>query len=763
MDNSTVTITNDASADGADIYYTLNGDNPTTTTSATCFAYSAPFQVSATTTVKAIAKKSTDTNASSIVSKTFTKITPKTVTEALAAIDALADNGTIAEQYVRGIVSTAGSLNSGAITYYISADGSTSNELQVYKGKGLNNANFTSASEIAVGDEVIVFGTLKKYKSGTSITPEFDQNSYLISKVRKETPTFSLDVSEKTLDAYSHETVDVTLTTNTDGAITCESNDEDVATVELKSGNVYTITAKTEGTATITIRSAVSENYAPASAEVAVTVTDTRAEAGISFANDAITKTWGESFTGQELTNTNSVTVTWSSTDETVATVNTTTGIVNMLKAGTTTIKATYPGDVSYKPAVASYDLTINKATAGITYSENAFEIMLNDDSFVAPTLNNPNSLSGITYSSNNTNLAVVDENTGELWYDSSITGTAIITADFAGNDWYNSGSANYTITIIDPTVKGSKYNPYTVAEVIDGTATGDGIYVKGYIVGEYVGKTTNPRVSGFTTDANIAVADPFTTTPTASASIPVALPSDALKAAWGCKTSKGAFLGYEILIKGNADTYFSVKGIKSTSEVSLISLPITISAAGWATYCSNHPLDFTGVTALTAYTATVDGNAVKFNKVMGKVPANTGLLVSGETANVPVCASAAPVTNIMEGVTAEKVMDANSIFVLKKGANGLGFYKNAKEFTLRANSAYIPAASIPATARGFISLDDETTGIKGSLTPALSEGEGAIYTLDGRKVAIAPLGMDKNGQLKKGVYVVNGKKVVIK
>ena len=193
---------------------------------------------------------------------------------------------------------------------------------------------------------------------------------------------------------------------------------------------------------------------------------------------------------------------------------------------------------------------------------------------------------------------------------------------------------------------------------------------------------------------------------------------------------------------------------------------PITISAAGWATYCSNHPLDFTGITALTAYTASKDGNVVKFNKVMGKVPANTGLLVSGETTNVPVCASADPVTNILEGVTTETEKPAGTIFVLKKGANGLGFYKNANDFTVRANSAFIPATSIPsgAGARGFISLDDEATGIKGSLTPALSEGEsltpalsegeGAIYTLDGRKVAVPA---------KKGVYLFNGKKVVVK
>ena len=189
LDNTTVTITNAASADGADIYYTLNGDEPTTTTSATCFAYSAPFEVSATTTVKAIAKKSTDTNASSVVSKTFSKVTPITVSEALTAIAALEDNGTIASQYVKGIVSTAGSLSSGKITYYISDDGTTTNQLQVYLGKGINDAFFTSIDNIQVGDKVTVFGELKKYVKNNVTTPEFNSGNYLISIIQK--PTFS--------------------------------------------------------------------------------------------------------------------------------------------------------------------------------------------------------------------------------------------------------------------------------------------------------------------------------------------------------------------------------------------------------------------------------------------------------------------------------------------------------------------------------------------------------------------------------------------
>ena len=763
LENTTVTITNAASADGADIYYTLNGSDPTTTTSATCFAYSDPFQISATTTVKAIAKKSTDTNASSVVSKTFTKVTPISVTDALTAIAALADNGTIADQYVRGIVSTAGSLTDGAITYSVSVDGTKTNELYVYNGKGLNGANFENSSDIAIGDEVVIYGTLKKYKNGTTITPEFAAGNYLLSKVRKPAPTFSLDITEKILEAYGNKTVDVTLTTNTDGEITCESNDEDVATVTLKSGKVYTITAQTEGTATITIRSALSANYAPASATVAITVQDSRADAGISFAEDEIAKTWGESFTGQELTNTNSVAVTWSSTDETVATVNST-GVVNVLKAGSTTIKATFDGDATYKAAVASYNLTINKANAGLSFSETEFDVDLNDKSFVAPTLNNPNSLT-VTYSSSNEEIALVDENDGTLVLETSSEGTVTITASFAGNDNFKAGNAQYTITITDPTKKGTKKNPYTVAEVINGTATGTGIYVRGFIVGEYVGKTTAPKTSGFTTNANIAISDPFTTSPTASGSIPVALPTDALKSAWGCQGTKGALLGYEVLIKGNAQEYFSVNGIKSTSEVSAVSIPVTITDAKYATFCSPYKLDYSG-TGVKVYMAKSTGSSVKLTEIEdGIVPANAGVVLYCETAGT----YAIPVTtedvnnydaldNELIGINERTLVKyggegSKKNFILSKEGEVVGFYKaTADGAYLAAHRAYLSTADVTAS-RSFLGFDDETTGIESiDVSTENTNVAREYYNLNGQRVTTPT----------KGLYIVNGKKVII-
>ena len=178
----------------------------------------------------------------------------------------------------------------------------------------------------------------------------------------------------------------------------------------------------------------------------------------------------------------------------------------------------------------------------------------------------------------------------------------------------------------------------------------------------------------------------------------------------------------------------------------------VSISSAGYATYCSNYPLDFTGITTLTAYTATKDVDGVQFNKVTGKVPANTGLLVSGETTNVPVCASADPVDNLLVGVTTETVKDAGTVFVLMNGSKGIGFYKNANDFTVRANSAYLPAEAVEtAGARAFIGFDDEATGIAEVNTQ--KEDAKRMFDLQGRKVTKAA----------RGLYIVDGRKVVVK
>lgn len=111
---------------------------------------------------------------------------PVTVAAALAAVDALAEGATSTEwYYVKGKVK---SIKTAAdkiaqyknIDYYITDDGN--NEIQIYRGKNLNNTDFTSADQLKVDDEVIVFGQLMKYKNANTgaIVPEMAEGSYLV-------------------------------------------------------------------------------------------------------------------------------------------------------------------------------------------------------------------------------------------------------------------------------------------------------------------------------------------------------------------------------------------------------------------------------------------------------------------------------------------------------------------------------------------------------------------------------------------------------
>lgn len=112
-----------------------------------------------------------------------TKDDPITVTKALEYINALADNASTAEDaYVKGKITKIKSSEANVQQYhnidYIISDGT--NELTVFRGKNLDNTDFNSASDIAVGDEVVVFGKLTKYVNGGNTTPEVAQGNYIV-------------------------------------------------------------------------------------------------------------------------------------------------------------------------------------------------------------------------------------------------------------------------------------------------------------------------------------------------------------------------------------------------------------------------------------------------------------------------------------------------------------------------------------------------------------------------------------------------------
>lgn len=169
-----------------------------------------------------------------------TENNPYTVAQARAAIDA---GEGVTDVYVAGIVSQVDSYNSTyhSITYWISEDGTTTDQFEVYSGKGIGGANFSSKDDIQVGDRVVVKGNIKLYNT----TYEFDKNNQLVSLVRKvATPTFDPaagEVMAGTTVTISTTTEDATIYYTTDG--TEPTTDSEVYTEAITINEAMTIKA----------------------------------------------------------------------------------------------------------------------------------------------------------------------------------------------------------------------------------------------------------------------------------------------------------------------------------------------------------------------------------------------------------------------------------------------------------------------------------------------------------------------------------------
>ena len=273
-------------------------------------------------------------------------------------------------------------------------------------------------------------------------------------------------------------------------------------------------------------------------------------------------------------------------------------------------------------------------------------------------------------------------------------------------------------------------------------------------------------------------------------------------------QTTEGNYTNY-YLSKGDAGIGFykvtKDEGVALAANRAYLSVPteipaigsegssetIKVSSAGQVPYYNSQSLDFSSLDAqgVKAYTATgydYTSGTIWLTRVK-QVPAKTGILIMAPQGEYPVpTASVASVyANMFKGTltgttiqTHETIADEDYInYYLSRGDAGVGFYKVTKEggVTIGANRCYLPiknkevAAGTRSAGSGQNQITfeeaDEVIGIQllrgigddndgtTNLTPALSEGEGAWYTLQGQRVA-------KPG---KGLYIRNGKKVVIR
>ncbi len=177
-----------------------------------------------------------------------------------------------------------------------------------------------------------------------------------------------------------------------------------------------------------------------------------------------------------------------------------------------------------------------------------------------------------------------------------------------------------------------------------------------------------------------------------------------------------------------------------------------TIADRNYATCVATKKLDFSAAEGITAYIATGlngDKDAVVLEPV-NVVPAGTPIIVKtetqGATVNVPVTTADA------DDVSANKLVAGDGT---TSGTAGTYYYLAndlfhlAESGTLQTGKAYL---SLPSSAPSLGIVFDNLTGISATLMNS-EKVKGGIYDLQGRKI-MNPA---------KGLYIVNGKKVIIK
>ena len=175
----------------------------------------------------------------------------------------------------------------------------------------------------------------------------------------------------------------------------------------------------------------------------------------------------------------------------------------------------------------------------------------------------------------------------------------------------------------------------------------------------------------------------------------------------------------------------------------------------GYATFATTDVLDFLDAEKadFSAWQiSSISNDKINFEQITTTVAAGKGILLKG-AANAEVTLNILPVggdaltSNLLEGITVDTPVNEGDYY----GLSGNTFVP-VSAGTVPAGKALLPANEVSGARQLTFVFGGETTGI-GNLTPTLSEGEGVYYNLAGQRVA----------QPTKGLYIVNGKKVILK
>ena len=189
----------------------------------------------------------------------------------------------------------------------------------------------------------------------------------------------------------------------------------------------------------------------------------------------------------------------------------------------------------------------------------------------------------------------------------------------------------------------------------------------------------------------------------------------------------------------------------------------VKIGENGWGVLSSTYGLDFRALN-ITAYVVTGETDGIITKRKVSKVPAETGLLVSGtanQTYTVPTMSSSFDdvsdnkLVAQMETKKVGRVGGGTVRFFFGEQDGQVGFaYPSSSSVEVNAGEAYLAltGTSSDYAEKTWLPLEESATGIERTTIEGTST-DGYYYTLDGRRVTNPT----------KGIYIYQGRKVLVK
>lgn len=471
-------------------------------------------------------------------------------------------------------------------------------------------------------------------------------------------------------------------------------------------------------------------------------------------------------------------TITWSSDNAKVATVDAN-GTVTGVAAGNAKITAKFAGDDVYETSTASYEIIV-KGAPSLSFPQTSYTVEMGD-AFKAPKLEGLPE--GVTpeFTSSNKEVATVDAATGEVRIVG--VGTTTITVTSPKTDNYEVATASYVLTVKlatskEVTIDFSTFG-YTDQQKVTEVSQ-DGITMT---IAKGSGMTDpqwieNGKTLRFYDKNTLKIASKnrikkvhfffYTTGKSQESETNPTYDAGDFQFLDAGKTEGELDLSAcntkEVTLTFSGKVFYTKMIVTTELPTSAGAINIATEEGYGTFYTDKNYVLPQGLTAF-GYTS-IDGNTLtkSVEYVAGDiVPANTAVVVKGAKGsynyyNTEEAATKTIEKNLLKGVTTDTRFEATSgvkRYILTRADDGiLAFYRtNTGTINVKANRAYLEVPTAMAVAS--FSLEGTATGINNVVTTAAKQG---IYTISGVR-----LNATTTKELPAGIYIVDGKKVIVK